>query len=191
MALDAGINMNPCKLFRTKSGNVFFGTKRFDRTTNGKLHLHSAAGLLHDNFRLSTMDYGHLMDASFRIEKDVLAHEKILRIAAFNVFSHNRDDHSKNISYLMDNQGKWQVAPAYDLTFSNSSHGFHSTMISGESEHPNKSNLLALANHFKIKDAKTIIEQVQNAISNWATYAKDAGVETESKILISKKHILL
>lgn len=94
--------------------------------------------MLNDNFRYSTMDYGNLMDATFRLEREVAGHEKILRIAAFNVFMHNRDDHSKNISYLMDSAGNWQLAPAYDLTYSNSSHGMHSTTVAREGINPEK-----------------------------------------------------
>jgi serine/threonine-protein kinase HipA len=187
MALAAGIAMNPCKLFATESGKVFFGTKRFDRTEHGRLHLHSAAGMLNDNFRYSTMDYGYLMDATFRLEQDVAGHEKILRIAAFNVFVHNRDDHSKNISYLMNSAGNWQLAPAYDLTYSNSSHGMHSTTIAREGTHPGKSHLLELANEFRMKNGAIIIEQVVDAVSQWKSYAKDAGVTTESMSLIEKK----
>lgn len=187
MALAAGITMNPCKLFETESGKVFFGTKRFDRTENGRLHLHSAAGMLNDNFRYSTMDYGNLMDATFRLENDVAGHEKILRIAAFNVFAHNRDDHSKNISYLMDAAGKWQLAPAYDLTYSNSSHGMHSTTIAREGTKPGKTHLLELANEFLLKNGAVIIEEVADAVSQWKSYAKDAGVTKESMDLIEKK----
>ncbi|MDZ4679194.1 MAG: HipA domain-containing protein, partial [Saprospiraceae bacterium] len=77
MALDAGIEMSESKLFEGKTGLVYFGTKRFDRSGNNRLHLHSAAGMMHDNFRLSTMDYGHLMDCAFTLEKDVRAYEKI------------------------------------------------------------------------------------------------------------------
>jgi len=187
MALAAGIIMNPCQLFETESGKVFFGTKRFDRTAEGgRLHMHSAAGMLNDNFRYSTLDYGHLMDATFRLEQDVAGQEKILRIAAFNVFAHNRDDHSKNISYLMDVTGKWQLAPAYDLTYSNSSHGMHSTTIAREGSHPGKSQLLELANEFRLKQGVVIIEQVSDAVSKWKAYAKDAGVAKESMDLIGK-----
>lgn len=187
MALAAGIAMNPCKLFETESGKVFFGTKRFDRTEHGRLHLHSAAGMLNDNFRYSTMDYGNLMDATFRLEHDVTGHEKILRIAAFNVFAHNRDDHSKNISYLMDSVGNWQLAPAYDLTYSNSSHGMHSTTIAREGTQPGKSHLLELANEFRLKNGTVIIDQVADAVSQWKWYAKDACVTKESMDLIEKK----
>lgn len=187
MALAAGIAMNPCALFKTASGKIFFGTRRFDRIEDGRLHLHSAAGMLNDNFRYSTMDYGNLMDATFRLERDVAGHEKILRIAAFNVFVHNRDDHSKNISYLMDSAGNWQLAPAYDLTYSNSSHGMHSTTVAREGIHPGKSHLLELAKEFRMKNGTLIIEQVSDAVSQWKSYAIDAGITSESMGLIENK----
>jgi serine/threonine-protein kinase HipA len=148
--------------------------------------MHSAAGLMHDNFRLSNLDYGNVMDCAFRLEHDVRAYEKILRLAAFNVFAHNRDDHSKNISFLMDENGSWKVAPAYDLTFSSSGHGMHSTMVSGESANPTKFHLLELANYFKIKNASNIIDQVQSVIYNWKVYAKKCNVSTDSKKRIEK-----
>jgi serine/threonine-protein kinase HipA len=186
MALDAGIEMSACKLFKGKSGQVYFGTKRFDRIGNNRLHMHSAAGMMHDNFRLSNLDYGNVMDCAFLLERDVRAYEKVLRIAAFNVFAHNRDDHSKNISFLMDENGNWKVAPAYDLTFSSSGHGMHSTMVSGESANPTKQHLMELANYFKIKNASAIIDQVQEVMYNWKDYAVQCKVSTDSKNRIQK-----
>ena len=186
MAIDAGIEMSVCKLFKGKSGQEYFGTKRFDRTGNNRLHMHSAAGMMHDNFRLSNLDYGNVMDCAFLLERDVRAYEKVLRIAAFNVFAHNRDDHSKNISFLMDEKGNWKVAPAYDLTFSSSGHGMHSTMVNGESANPTKQHLMELANYFKIKNASAIIDQVQEVICNWKDYAKQCKVSTDSKNRIQK-----
>lgn len=147
MALDAGIEMSESKLFKSKSGQAYFGTKRFDRDGNKRFHLHSAAGIMHDDFRYSTLDYGNLMDCAFQLEKDVRAYEKILRLAAFNVFAHNRDDHSKNFAFLMDAKGIWKVAPAYDLTFSATGQGMHSTMVAKESLNPTKKHLMELVRH--------------------------------------------
>ena len=186
MALDAGIEMSECKLFKGKSGQVYFGTKRFDRIGNHRLHMHSAAGIMHDNFRFSKLDYGHIMDCAFILERDVNAYEKILRLAAFNVFAHNRDDHSKNISFLMNDTGHWKVAPAYDLTFSSSAHGMHSTMISGESANPTKQHLIDLANYFKIKNASYIIDDIQEVIYNWKDYANQCDIRADSKNRIQK-----
>jgi len=181
MALLAGIEMSECRLFKGKSGQVYFGTKRFDRVADKHLHAHTASGLMHDNFRMSTMDYGHLMDCAFRLEKHVKAYEKVFRLASFNVYSHNRDDHSKNFSFLMSAKGEWQFAPAYDLTFSYSGYGFHSTMIAGESKNPGRKELMKLATHFGLKNADSIIEEVQEAISHWGAIASKYGISREIK----------
>jgi serine/threonine-protein kinase HipA len=184
MALLAGIEMSECRLFEGKSGKVYFGTKRFDRKADKRLHTHTASGLMHDNFRMSTMDYGHLMNCAFRLEKHVKAYEKIFRLAAFNVYSHNRDDHSKNFSFLMNAKGEWQFAPAYDLTFSYSGYGFHSTTIAGESRNPGRKELMKLATHFGLKNAGSIIEQVQEAINQWGAIASEQDMTRETKNMI-------
>ncbi len=186
MALDSGIKMSESKLFKGLSGQAYFGTKRFDRDGNKRLHLHSAAGIMHDNFRLSNIDYGDLMDCAFKLERDVRAYEKILRLAAFNVFAHNRDDHSKNFAFLMDSTGTWKVAPAFDLTFSTSGHGMHSTTVARESKNPTKKHLMELGDYFKIKNANKIIDEVQAVVFNWKAYADQCEVSNESKNRIEK-----
>ncbi len=186
MALMAGIEMSACHLFKGKSGKEYFGTLRFDRNNGKHVHVHTASGIMHDNFRMSTMDYGHLMDCAFRLEKHVKAYEKVFRLAAFNLYSHNRDDHSKNFSFLMNAKGEWQFAPAYDLTFSSSSYGFHSTMVAGESQNPGRKELLKLATHFGLKNATQIIEEVQEAVSQWGKIAEECGVTKANRQGIQK-----
>ena len=186
MALNAGLEMSECKLFTGRSGQSYFGTKRFDRVQGKRIHMHTASGLMHDNFRMSTMDYGHLMDCAFQLEKHVEAYEKVLRLAAFNVFAHNRDDHSKNFSFLMNAKGSWSFAPVYDLTFSNSAYGFHSTMVAGESKNPGRKHLLKLAKHFGIKKPELILGEVQEAICQWSSIAKEYGVSQSTIKRIEK-----
>jgi serine/threonine-protein kinase HipA len=188
MAKNASIEISECKLFRSKKGNYFFGSKRFDRIGNQRLHLHSVAGLLHDNFRISTLDYGHIMDCAFKLEKQFSSYEKILKLAAFNVFSHNRDDHSKNFSFLMNEKGDWKFAPAYDLTFSQSSYGFHSTTIAGESKNPSLDHLNILAKHFGVKNSNQVFESVKDAVNQFENIAKNIGITKASTELI-KKHL--
>lgn len=186
MAKEAKIEMSECRIFKGKSGRSYFGTKRFDRIGNNRLHLHSVAGLLNDDFRMSMLDYGHILDCAYKLEKKISAYDKVFRLACFNVLAHNKDDHSKNFAFLMNEKGEWQFAPAFDLTFSSSSHGMHSTMVAGESKQPTTIHLLELANHFKIKSANKIIAEVQKAISHWPTHAENAGVSNTSKNRISK-----
>jgi len=180
MAQKAGISMSECKLLESSKGLQVFATKRFDRMKNDRIHMHSMAGLMHDNFRLSSIDYGHIMDTAYRLEKTASARKTVLRLAAFNVYSHNRDDHSKNFSWLMDHYGHWTLAPAYDLTYSSAGIDEHSTRVGGEGANPGRRNLTELANEFSISKPNELIDQVQEAISVWPTIAKESGVRKES-----------
>lgn len=186
MARNAGIEVSDFKLFKTKKGKYFFASKRFDRIGNKKLHLHSVAGLLHDNFRLSTLDYGHIMDCGFKLENDIQVYERILRLATFNLLAHNKDDHSKNFSFLMGKNGNWKFAPAYDLTFSNSSFGHHSTSFSGENKNPSLKNLEQLAHHFDVKNPRLIFDEVSSALNDFIKIAKDLEMNKETLALINK-----
>ena len=190
MAQNAGIEVNEFRLFKSKKGNYFFGCKRFDRIKNEKIHLHSASGLLHDNYRMSTLDYGHLMDCAFILEKDFNAYAKILRLATFNVLAHNRDDHSKNFSFLMNKNGDWKFSPAYDLTFSNSSYGLHSTTVAGESKNPGLKQLNELARHFGVKNANQIFEEVSQSVSLFEKTASSLDI-SKSSVKLIKSNLLV
>lgn len=191
MALSADILMSECILLESAKGMKVFATKRFDRMGNDRIHMHSLAGLRHDNFRLSNIDYGHIIDTAYRLEGTALAREKVFRLAAFNVYSHNRDDHSKNFSWLMDSTGKWEMSPAYDLTYSSAGIDEHSTRIAGEGANPGRSNLIELAEYFSINKPNRIIDQVQESLSNWPMVAKDCGVSMASIKRIQAKFIEL
>ncbi len=186
MALAAGLTMSESKLFKGKSGKKYFGTKRFDRIGNQKRHMISAAGLLHDDFERSQLDYGTLMQQGKALIGTAKALEQILRQAAFNVFAHNRDDHSKNFAFLMDASGQWEVAPSYDLTFSSSSQGEHSTTCAGNGANPGTKELMELAQHFSIKHGNEIIEEVKEVVCRWNEFAQQAEVGTASSKTIGK-----
>jgi len=187
MALAANIEMSECKLLESKKGMQIFATKRFDRIGNNRVHMHSMAGLTHDNFRRSNIDYGHIIDTAYRLEQSAAARKNVLRLAAFNVYSHNRDDHSKNVSWLMNDSGIWTLAPAYDLTYSSTAINEHSTRVAGEGINPGRSHILALAEEFSISKPSEIIEEVQEAISQWPKIAKECGVSSQSLNRIKKK----
>jgi len=180
MALDSGIEMSECRVFISDSGNSYFGTKRFDRIGNDKLHMISAAGLLHDDYEHSTLDYGNLIFQAKKLTNNARAAEQMFRRAVFNVLSHNRDDHSKNFAFLMDAKGVWSLAPAYDLTFSSSSQGYHSTACAKNYVDPGRQELLELADLFSIKKAKVIIDEIKSIIDGWRKYAERSGVSETS-----------
>lgn len=186
MAIACGIEMSESKLFFSEKGKVFFGTKRFDRDNNKRLHLHSACGLLHDDFRYSTMDYGHVMDAANRLENDLSACEKVFRLATFNVYASNMDDHSKNVAFLMNESGNWRLAPAFDLTFSPSPGGYHSLSVANTYREIGKVDLLKLAKYFGIQKGGEIIEQVKETLSNWKHFSSELGINKKEHLLIEK-----
>lgn len=132
MGKAAGLEVPETKLFQDESGKGFFGVKRFDIVEGNRLHVHSASGLLHADHRIPSLDYEGLLRCTLALNRDMREVVKIFRLAVFNVLSHNRDDHSKNFSFVMNAEGRWSVAPAYDLTFSYGPGGEHSTTVMGE-----------------------------------------------------------
>ncbi len=87
----------------------------------------------------------------------------------FNVFAHNRDDHSKNFSYIYDtNDRAWKLSPAYDLTYSNSIGGEHATMVDGNGSNPGMKEILQVAANIQIEDkkAKSIAENIKEIVEN-------------------------
>ena len=100
MAVAAGLEVPEARLFKSRKSEGFFGVKRFDRLDGKHLHMHTVSGLLHADHRFPSLDYETLMKATLWLTKDIREGEKLLRLAAFNVFAHNRDDHAKNFSFL-------------------------------------------------------------------------------------------
>lgn len=187
MARAAGLEMMPTHLFPAKKGAGYFGVERFDRSGDKRLHMHTVSGLLHADHRLPSLDYEQIIRATLALTRNVQEVEKILRLAAFNIFAHNRDDHAKNFSFLMDDKGSWNVSPAYDLTFSGGPGGEHSTTVMGEGKRPGKEHLLMLATKIGIAKplANSIIDEVKDATQHWPIHAEEAGVTKASKKIIA------
>jgi len=182
MAKEAGLDVPEARLFKSKKCDGYFGVKRFDRQKSSFVHMHTISGLLHSDHRVPSLDYETLLKATRYLTKDILECEKQFRQMVFNIFSHNRDDHSKNFSFLMDKGGKWKVSPAYDLTFSSGPVGQHSTTILGEGKNPSISHMLKLAEivSIKPKNALTIIDEVKVAVSKWSKFADKSKVNSKS-----------
>ena len=186
MAKKALLDLPEAKLFPSQRGEGYFGVKRFDRQNGQTIHMHTMSGLLHIDHRIPSLDYETLLKASAWLTKDVRECEKQFRAAVFNILSHNRDDHAKNFSFLMDQEGTWRVSPAYDLTFSSGPAGEHCTLIMGEGKNPTIAHLLKLAEISGIPEQKTqqIIEEVSSAVSQWGSLAKEVGLNTSSTKMI-------
>lgn len=183
MAQKAGVEVPEARLFKSKKWGGYYGVKRFDRGPSSFLHMHTVSGLLHADFRIPSLDYETIMKATMWLTKDVRECEKQFRNSVFNVLAHNRDDHGKNFSFLMHEEGNWVVSPAYDLTFSFGPAGEHATTVMGEGKRPQMSHLLRLAQVGGIKEAraKEIIEQVREAVVCWNECADASGVSASSR----------
>lgn len=186
MAKEAGILMPEVHLFPSTKGAGYFAVKRFDRDGSKRLHMHTASGLLHSDFRTPTLDYEDLLNLTAALTKDIREVEKMYRLAVFNTLSHNRDDHAKNFSFLMNQSGEWNLAPAYDLTYSNGPNGEQSTMVMGEGKRPTIQHLVKLgleANLSKIK-IDAIIDQTLTALSKWTSLSASYNVQKSNIALI-------
>ena len=98
-AKKCGIEVPEVRLFPSKDGKGYFGSKRFDRTSTGKIHMITVSGLLETSHRIPNLDYHDLFRLTYLLTKDERQMEELFRRMCFNVFAHNRDDHSKNFSY--------------------------------------------------------------------------------------------
>lgn len=188
MAKKAGIAMPDIHLFSAKKGAGYFAVKRFDRNGKERFHMHSACGLLNSDFRVPSLDYEDLILLTSALTRDAREIEKLYRLAVFNILAHNRDDHSKNFSFLMNQKGDWKLSPSYDLTFSSGPRGEQSTMIMGEARNPNVNHLVKLGEKNKItkKRITEIIDQTQSALASWKVLASEYGVSKNNILLISK-----
>lgn len=186
MAKEAGLNMPETYLFPAEKGHGYFGVKRFDRQAGQRIHMHTISGLLHADHRLPSLDYEMILKATMHLTRSMPEVEAMFRLAVFNVLTHNRDDHAKNFAFLMDANGNWRAAPAYDLTFSSGPGGEHSTTVMGEGRNPEVSHLKALGEKMGLSHSGKIIAQVRDAASRWKDFAKKTGVSKESGDIIDK-----
>jgi len=179
MAKDAGVEMPETHLFCTKR-NKYFGTKRFDRDGDSRIHMHSLGGLIHADHRSPSLDYDMVLRVILALTRNIQDAEKAYALACFNVLAHNRDDHVKNFSFLLGARNEWIFAPAYDLVFSYGPGGEQSMLVMGEGRNPGTAQLQELGKRHGIKNAPQILAKVKSAVANWPRYAELADVSRKS-----------
>ena len=159
LAKKAGIKMSDCYLAQSEDG-FHFVTERFDRKSDGeRLHMHSLSGLFHHNPAETTFGYENLFRAGRMLNIPYKDHEQIFKLLVFNLLFANRDDHSRNFSYLMDKDGTWRFSPAYDLTFSlNRSHQMLISYVNGYEI--SRKHLLKFAKENDIKNAEILLDEL-------------------------------
>jgi len=195
MACAAGIDMSPCRLLE-ENGRAHFMTLRFDRQGNRKHHLQSLCAMVHLDYRQkASHDYSQFLQTVIRLGLDYAALEEAFRRMAFNVMAVNCDDHTKNISFLLREGMRWELAPAYDVTYAYNPAGEwtwqHLMAVNGKFADISRADLLAVADRFGIGTAPKVLNRVRDAVAVWPDFAGQAGVSTAETNRILEHHSLL
>lgn len=183
LAKECGIDMTECSLIE-ENGRAHFLTKRFDRENGEKIHMQTLCGIAHYDFRLRrAYSYEQAFNVMRRLHLPYEQAEKMFRRMVFNVVIRNQDDHTKNISFLMDKTGRWRLSPAYDIGYAYNPDGSwtdtHQMSINGKFDNITREDLLACAASNSIRNASDIIDNVCEVSSRWPQIAVNCGVPRE------------
>lgn len=179
MARAAGLTIAESRILPERYGPGYFATRRFDRPAPGRrLHMVSLAGAAEAPSEMPSLDYDGFLRATMAITRHAGDVEQAFRRMVFNVLAHNRDDHTRQHSYLMGPSGEWRLAPAYDLTFSVGPGGEHYLAVEGEGRTPTRAHVLALGRRHGLSDRviAQIIDRTRGALAEWPVIAADVGV---------------
>lgn len=159
-----------------------FGIERFDRSEGLRVPMHTAAGAAHVNFRIPQLDYVSLLRLTQYMTRDAREVRHAFERCVFNVVFNNRDDHSKNCSFLLGKDGRWQFSPAYDLTYCEGPNGEHQMDICGEARTPARRNLLELASRTGIAKgtAAGIIDRIAGTASKFSEFVGELPVRQQT-----------
>lgn len=162
IARQGDMDMPDSRFFDLGAKHSAFGVRRFDRDAGQRVPLLSLSALLHADHRLPSLDYETLLLATTRITGDQRELAKAFERCVFNVLMHNRDDHSRNFAYRMNAERRWQLSPAFDLTFSEGPRGQHATSVAGEGQAPTRAHLMHVAQRGGLN-----AKQAEKTIAHW------------------------
>ena len=189
-----GIDMTECSLIE-ENGRAHFMTKRFDRENGKKVHMQTLCGIAHYDFRLLRgYSYEQAFNVMRRLRLPYSQAQEMFRRMVFNVIVRNQDDHTKNISFLMNQNGQWRLSPAYDMGYAYNPSGTwtktHQMSINGKFDDLTRKDLLECATANNIKNAPEIIDQICEMASGWPELARECGVP-QNMIDAIVPHLLL
>jgi len=195
MAVDCGIHMSESRLLQ-EGGRAHFMTKRFDRIENNqKLHMQTLCGLCHFDYNNpGAYAYEQAFQTMRQLRLPYTDAEQLYTRMVFNVISRNMDDHTKNIAFLMNPEGVWSLAPAYDLSYAfnpaNKWLARHQMTINWKREDITRADLLHVGKQMNIKKGNDIIERVRSVINRWRYYAADAAIHPKQTNAIGSVHLV-
>ena len=193
MARAAGITMTDCRLM-AEGGRRHFMTRRFDRLPGGgKLHMQSLGALAHFDYNVpGAYSYEQALLTIRRLGLPVESVEELFRRMAFNIVARNQDDHVKNIAFLMDRDGRWSLAPTFDVIYSYNPEGAwtatHQMTMNGKREGFTMADFRACGRTAILTRgrADAIVDQVLGAAARWPEFVDQAGVEADRRDEIAR-----
>ena len=191
MARQAGLEMSECRLLE-ENGRSHFMTRRFDRAgNNGKVHMQTLCGIAHYDYQMKqAYSYEQAFEVMRRLKLPYGQAEQLFRRMVFNVVARNQDDHTKNISFLMDKDGVWHLSPSYDVSWAYNPAGewtsHHQMSVNGKWDGIGRKDLLAVADSMHIKHAGEIVDEVCEAVSGWTRLAAEYSIPDEIARMIEK-----
>ena len=183
LAETCGIDMSESFLIE-ENGRAHFMTRRFDRKNGRKVHMQTLCGIAHYDYRLHrAYSYEQAFNVMRALRLPYSAAQEMFRRMVFNVVVRNQDDHTKNISFLMDEDGQWRLSPAYDMGYAYNPQGgwtaTHQMSVNGKFDGITRDDLLAFARQNNIKDASSMIDGIYEKASHWPELAEECGVPQE------------
>ena len=186
MAVACGIEMMPSRLLE-ENGRAHFMTKRFDREgPNIKHHVQTFCAMKHFDFNLiNSFSYEQLFQTMRELKLNYQDMEQMYRRMVFNVIARNCDDHTKNFSFLLKKNQSWELAPAYDIC-----HAYrpesdwvsqHALSINQKRSNITKQDLLLVGKLVAVKKAASIIDEINETVSQWKSFAK--AVDVDSRLI--------
>jgi serine/threonine-protein kinase HipA len=197
LAAAAGVTMSDCHLL-AENGRHHFMTRRFDRPEGrGKLHVQTLGALEHVSYNEpGTYSYEQALLLARRLGLSTPIVEQLFRRMVFNIVARNQDDHVKNIAFLMDRDGTWSLAPAYDLTYANDPGNrwlnSHQMTLAGQRDNFTAADLRAAAKLAGLPRGRdrVIFDEVAGAVAEWPRIAQDEGIERDRAAAIAAAHRL-
>jgi len=191
MAKSCGIDMAFSNLLTDSNGIGHFITRRFDRVGNKKIHMATLCGINHyDRNPPGMISYENLFKTArlLKIENEEIT--QLYKRMVFNIMARNQDDHSKNHSFMMFENGDWSISPAYDLCFSyNKNSKFIAVQqmsCNGKRDNFTYNDLIAAAKYAEISNPKRIIKDVREVLDDWNSFGKIAGIPNKESDFIKQ-----
>jgi serine/threonine-protein kinase HipA len=196
MAKACQIDMMESRLLE-ENGRAHFMTKRFDREGgNQKYHVQTLCAMQHYDFnQITSFSYEQLFQTMRLLRLPYPQAEQMFRRMVFNVIARNCDDHTKNFAFRLKKEQEWELTPAYDICFAyrpgSNWVSQHNLSINGKRANITREDLLEVAKSMNIKKANTIINEINEMVTKWNTFAEQVNVDEKLKENIGKAHLIL